>query len=441
MQLDHEHSWQGSTSPSGFNKVVGGVRNYINEIKLFSRNARLYLLGSFLMGLNFQVFLLLLNLYLKELGFVEGDIGLIASSRAVGMTIIAIPAAILLSRVRLKPLLMATVVLFAFFSYNIVSSQTLILMICWSILSGMSFAFYRVASAPFYMRNSTKTERTHLFSFSFGMMILAGMVGSITSGKLAVLLGEYTGDIITGYQYTLYIGIALSLLALIPFGMIHSTKPSKEEKQIRISKEQFKKRGIFYLKITSANFLIGMGAGLVIPFLNLYFRDRFHLKPDTIGLYYFLVQFAMLAGSLAGPLLVKRFGLVRTIVSTQLASIPFMLTLSYSYILPLAAIAFIVRGGLMNLGVPIVTNLGMELSDKKEQGLVNSLLMVAWTSSWMVSSAIGGHLIEQYGYTFTMNITIFLYLLSSLIFYYSFRNVESRSTQHSGWALIKETSA
>ena len=45
-----------------------------------------------------------------------------------------------------------------------------------------------------------------------------------------------------------------------------------------------------------------------------------------------------------------------------------MLVLSYSYVLWLAVVAFLVRGGLMNLGVPITTNLAMELSDKDDRG-------------------------------------------------------------------------
>ncbi|MEE8404996.1 MAG: hypothetical protein V3S17_06365, partial [candidate division Zixibacteria bacterium] len=77
----------------------GGVVSYLATLRMFSRNARLYLIGSFLMGVNFHVFQLLLNLYLKELGFVESQIGLVISARALGATLLAIPVAIILSRV------------------------------------------------------------------------------------------------------------------------------------------------------------------------------------------------------------------------------------------------------------------------------------------------------------------------------------------------------
>ncbi|KAA3632438.1 MAG: MFS transporter [Calditrichaeota bacterium] len=425
--------------PKGFIESVRfEFRDYLTNIKLFSQNARLYLLGSFLIGVNFHVFQLLLNLYLRELGFEESQIGYVISSRAVGMTLIAIPGAMLLSRIRLKPILLASVSLFALFMFFISSFTQLEFLIGFSALAGMSFAFYRIGAGPFYMRNSTERERTHLFSVSFGMMIMAGMAGSFGSGQLVTIFADHYNDIILGYRYTLYIGIIFSLIALIPFFFIKASRPSDDENKINLSLEQFRLRGKFYFRITISNFMVGLGAGLIIPFLNLYFRDRFHLGADTIGLYYFFVSFAMLAGSLAGPVVAHKFGLVRAVVITQLISIPFMFILSYSYVLPLVVTAFILRAGFMNLGVPIVTNLGMELSEKKEQGLVNALLMVSWTSSWMISAAAGGTLIDKYGYTFTINITIALYLLSTILFYSFFKNAEEKTDSHPKWIISKE---
>jgi len=171
----------------------------------------------------------------------------------------------------------------------------------------------------------------------------------------------------------------------------------------------------------------------------LYFRDRFGLQPDRIGLYFILLSFGMLVGTLSGPFLTRKLGLVRTIVLTQLASIPFMLILAYSYYLPLVVPAFVIRGGLMNLGVPISSNLGMELADKEEQGLVNALLMISWTGSWMISVWIGGHVIEAYGYTVTLNISVVLYMISTVAYYLFFGKIERKNTDKPGWHIRQVT--
>ena len=426
-------------SNSGFlTPAWNSVREYVATVSLFSRNAKLFLTAACLMAINFHVFMLFLNLYLKEIGFVEGDIGMVNSSRSVGMTLMAIPAAILISRIRLKPILAAGAIAFAAFSVGLLTSDSFHSMILWGILSGAAFSIYRVSTGPFFMRNSTPVERTHLFSFSFAVWILAGMIGSIVFGELVVWLGEVTEDIVLGYQYALLIGIGLSLFSLIPIAFIKSARPSGDERKIAVSRVQFKERWRFYAKVYSVNFLVGMGAGLSIPFLNLYFRNRFGLNADTIGSYYFFVMGSMFVGTLAGPVLAKRFGLVRTVVITQLASIPFMITLAHSFVLPMSLFAYIVRGGLMNLGVPIFTNLAMELADRKEQGLVGALLMLSWTSSWMVSTAIGGELIERFGFTVTINVSVILYILSTIAFFVFFGGVERRNEGRPGWHIPDE---
>ncbi|UCC45553.1 MAG: MFS transporter [Candidatus Zixiibacteriota bacterium] len=430
-----QYSPTSKTGREGARKEGSWLSEYMAHLKLFSKNARFYLTGSFLMAINFAAFNLLYNLYLKESGFAEGDIGSLQSARALGSALVAIPAAVLISRVRLKPVLLIACLLFALFSFGLTVYLNLIALTVFAILVGVSFAFYRVASGPFFMRNSTPVERTHLFSFSFAMFILANMAGSAGSGNLVTVIGGASSDILMGYRVTLYIAILLGLCALLPFAFIRAAAPSSEENKITLSWVKVKQRAGFFLKITSANFLIGLGAGLSIPFLNLYFRDRFGLPPDEIGLYYFAVHCSMFLGTLSGPIFTKRLGLVRTIVVTQLASLPFMFILAYSYFLPIVVVAFILRGGLMNLGVPISTNFGLEMATKAEHGLVNALLMVSWTGGMAVSAFFGGRIIESHGFTVSINLTIFLYVLSALIYFAFFRKSEKRNSDGPGWVI------
>lgn len=402
---------------------------------MFSRNARWYLLGSFLMGMNFEIFQLLLNLYLKELNFREGDIGLINAFRAMGMALMAIPASILFSRFHIRPLLLSGVVAFALFSVLLIATQQLWLLMGLSLMTGISWSLFRVFGGPFYMSNSTPIERTHLFSCSFAVLLLAGMVGSAGAGKLVTVIGGMAGDIVIGYKLTLVIGVLIGTLAMFPFAMVTSQTPNSQSTRISLNLRQLRTRGGFYSKLILVNFLIGIGAGLIIPFLNLYFKDRFHLAPDMIGLFYLAVSAAMFFGTLTGPILSRRFGLVRAVVFTQLASIPFMLMLAYTYLLPLAFVAFVIRGGLMNLNAPLTSHLAMELSDEDERPLVNALLMISWTASWMIAVAIGGQLVERYGFTIVLNISSGLYVVASLMYFRFFRHIEQRREGDSGWCL------
>ena len=415
------------------NRISAGVSDYLAHIRMFSPNIRWYLLGSFLMGVNFEIFQLLLNLYFKELRFGEGEIGWINSTRALGMTLMAIPASMLFTRFHVRPLLMAGVSGFAVFSILIVSTSHVWILLGLSLMTGIFWSLFRVFSGPFFMRNSTPVERSHLFSSSFAVLILAGMVGSAGAGKLVTTVGELSGDVIFGYKFGLITGVIIGTLALFPFAMVTARDPLAAEERISLNFGLLKSRGGFYIRLIFVNFLIGIGAGLIIPFLNLYFKERFKLQADMIGLFFLAVSASMFVGTLTGPLLARKFGLVRSVVITQLASLPFMFTLAYTYSLPLAFGAFVLRGGLMNLNAPISSHLAMELSAEKERPLVNALLMISWTGSWMIAVAIGGELVERHGFTLVLNIACGLYLISSILYFYFFRNIEKRRDDDSGW--------
>ncbi len=82
-------------------RIKKGIITYIRDLRLLTPNARKYLVGAFFIGLTFASFMLLLNLYLREKGYGESLIGSILSAGAIGMTLVSIPGAVLLSRVRL----------------------------------------------------------------------------------------------------------------------------------------------------------------------------------------------------------------------------------------------------------------------------------------------------------------------------------------------------
>jgi predicted MFS family arabinose efflux permease len=222
----------------------------------------------------------------------------------------------------------------------------------------------------------------------------------------------------------LSVGISFSVLALIPFGLIRSPYSISSEDRLEINREIVKKiRGPFF-RLALPYFLVGAGAGMIIPFLNLFFRDRFGQSPQEIGFLYGMVNLTMFIGVMAGPVLVRKCGMVRTLAYTQLLSIPFMLVLAFSYNFPLVIFAFLMRGGLMNMGQPIGTNFAMEMVPEAYHGLLNAFLNFAWMLSWMVATQVGGMVIERYGYTASLLVAVGMYIISSVLYYLFFRQAE-----------------
>jgi MFS family permease len=408
------------------------VADYWSHLRLFSRNARLFLIGIFFVGLNYAGYMLLLNLYFKEIGFTEDLIGEVLSFTAWGMALISVPAALIIPRVSIKKILIASVVLAGFFYLLQATLVERTHLLAASLILGMTSTVARVAAAPFLMRYSTPKERTYLFSLHFGIYLLAAMVGSVGMGYLPDLFSSLSVSRAVAFRYSLYTSVGLGVLSLVPFLMIKTDVKARERSSERYGpsgkkvwdKKLLTERGLLLFKLCLPFFIVGMGAGLVIPFLNLYFRERFSADAGAIGVYFALLEFFMLAGILVGPVLSKKLGMIKTIVFTQLASIPFMLVLAFSYYLPLAVGAFLLRGALMNMGQPLGTNFAMEKVKEKEHALTNALLMLSWTSSWAITANLGGKLIEAYSFTPPLLITVGFYVLSSILYYLFFSSQE-----------------
>ncbi|MFH1701526.1 MAG: MFS transporter [Candidatus Zixiibacteriota bacterium] len=411
-----------------FPKIRRGTIDYFQDLRQLTPNARKYLLASFFIGMTFSSMMLLLNLYLRERGFGEADIGSVLSFGALGMVCISIPGAFLISRVRLKPILLISTILYAIFGIITIYAQQLWAIQAAYFLAGITMTFYRIAASPFFMRNSSSRERPYLFSLSFGIAVIAGVIGSFIFGALVeYLVGNIGYDTVQAHRLSLAIGVFISLLALIPFAMLKMPKQIPKEDRFEISFKTFAPyRGLF-LKLCAPYFIVGTGAGMIIPFLNIFFRDRFGKDADEIGLFFGLVHLTMFIGVMAGPIMVKKIGMVRTIVFTQLLSIPFMLILAFNYYFPLVIGAFLLRGALMNMGGPIGNNFAMEMVPKSMHAIMNALLMFAWTSSWMVSTKIGGMIIESHGYTLSLVIAVILYVISSVLYFFFFRSSEKFS--------------
>lgn len=396
---------------------------YVGNLRRISSPARWFLLGSMGIGMAWATFMLLFNLYLKERGFAEGIIGRILSFQSLGVVLMAIPAAMLVSRRSARMLLIISSIGVAIgFAAQTLAGAVPALLIA-ACFTGALMSISRVIGAPFLMNHSSQSERAHVFSLSFAAMLGSGLITHFGAGSLHKLLTGVTGSSLTAYHWVLFMGCACALFAAVAFSRVPSGVVGQRSARLPF-REFWDVKGRLLFKLTFPFFLVGMGAGLIIPFLNLYFRDRFDLSPQTIGVYYGLVQASMLLGVMIGPELARRFGMIKTIVFTEWASIPFMVILAFTGNLPLATLAFLLRGALMNLGVPIANNYMMERVGMADRALVNSWSMIAWSLSWAVTAGIGGLMIEHGGYELPLLIACGLYVLSSGLYFWYFRKCE-----------------
>ena len=418
------------------------VREYWDQVRGAGRNARLYLAGLFLIGFGQSIFSLLFNLYLRALGFSDAGIGQIISKISLGAAVAAIPVALLFRTTEARLILVGSGALCAAIGVlqaTLVEPELLLLV---AFFSGTALTVYRLSIAPVVMRDVAEPARPFLFSAAFTILVVAAIVGSAAGGFLPRLFHAFTPSDRLALRWSLWVSAAVTLLCAIPFQRMTEPprpadpEPASEglppgvlvERRLRGAWRQMRDLvdvdwGL-ELKLVLPSVLIGLGAGLIIPFLNLYFRDRFGLSEVGIGLLFSAMQLFMVAGNLFGPAVSRRMGLVRGVVTTQLLSVPFMVALALSTWFPLVATAFFLRSALMNMNQPLSSHFAMEVVPKRDHAITNSLLSLSWYLAWSVSADVGGALIERKGYTEPLLVAAALYVGASVLYWYFFKDVE-----------------
>ncbi|MCX7703431.1 MAG: MFS transporter, partial [Planctomycetota bacterium] len=336
----------------------------------------------------------------------------------------ALPAGILSSRFNQKFFLLSNNFFFILSTAASVVLASEYGILISTFVSGIVSTFAAIVSGPLIMSNTTEEERTYAFSFQYAIGLAGGALGSFSSGYFSEFATKYGYTLTEGYRLTIIGGCLTAAVGLLPL-LLLKIQPTHPEDKMSMSITSL--RSIdwkFCLKLLSSRALIGLGAGLTIPFLNLYFRYVHNSQPSRIGIYWSLSSITMLLGTLLAPLLSDRLGKVNLVVSSQLLSILFMLGLAFAPSESIALIPFLIRVALMNMSSPIANAFALESVPRKEQGVMNALLMLSWSLPWSLSTLIGGKMIERYGFYPSFISTSILYLLSSILFHLFFHNTE-----------------
>ncbi|MCZ8541915.1 Predicted arabinose efflux permease, MFS family [Psychrobacillus psychrodurans] len=400
------------------------------SITSFNRNIKMFMLANLLIQVGMGVFLVMYNLYIKELGFPETLNGKIISMTSLASAIMLIPAGYLSDRLGRKGIIITGAIVAAgtlFYRSLVTGEQSLIYA---AFFTGLFMALVQVSGVPFLAENSKASERMHLFSIHFSLMTIASVVGSLGGGVLADAL-HIIGNISTvdSIMYVLIIGAIIFTIGIVP---LFQLKPIQIEMDSDEHTEEsggntpsgFRKNLKIIVLFGVANLLIGTGSGLVIPYLNLYFSNRFDASNTYIGLILSLGSAMAAVAMLLGPALVKKVGKVKALVIFQLLSIPFLFITGYTNSLIIASIAFLMRQALMNAGNPIQSAIAMDLVQDKYKGLANSVNQMVFNVGWASTGAISTGLVMTFGfywgYAYTFTITGILYIIASTYFYFLF---------------------
>lgn len=398
-------------------------------IRTFPTSIRRLFAAQALFGIGMGVFSVLLNLYLSSIGFSEEMIGRLLAFQSLCAAIASIPMGWLADQTtRRTTYLLGLTLLGAGFT-TLASSRELNYLIAAVLLAGSGNGAMMVSVQPYLQENSRRRQRPYIFSVSFTLVWVTSILAGFIAGWLPRLLAWFNPALANieadRLQYSLWIGVFFIFIALIPAqGM--STKSGKERPTPTQQSGHSERTGggnpwKLIARFSLCNAFIGFGAGMIVPYFNLYFRDWVGASIPQIGMVFAMGQFGTAVGSISSPFIAKRIGLVRGVAISQLCSLPFMLLMAWQHELWLCSLCFIFRGAFMNMCTPMRHETTMEIVPPKHRARASAAESMSWNLSWATAMFFSGGIIKNYGYDTSLYIAFACYLISAMLYYRFFR--------------------
>lgn len=424
-------------------RVIDNFRQYAR----FQRNARLYLLSNALSGMTTGIFLVLYNLYLISLGYKADFVGAVLFVGTIGAGIAIFPAGFCVDRWSGKWILVGSSLLIGVMGIGmILFRQPGPLLVC-SFFTGVAMAFILVINAPFLTRNSMPDERPDLFSLNIVLTQITTVLGEILGGVLPVWFAHsswWMAPLPSGlnwllnshveprsYQFAMLVAGLIAIPSFIPLFLLREDhwRPTQERQAGALNRRSIPWREWLAsargrLRSTSLRALLispffalvlvqtltGLGAGLVIPYFNLFFVDHLKASSALFGLLDGAANGLTALTTLLAPWLARRVGRVNSIALTRLCSLPVMLVIGFTGALPLAAGLYPVRECLMDMSNGVLLVFSMEEVPERHRGIANSAYQASFQVAWAITSSLGGLIIVYAGYGPLFVIAAFCYL-------------------------------
>jgi MFS family permease len=290
-----------------------------------------------------------------------------------------------------------------------------------NVLSGVAQSLAAVTMSPFLMENSGERERTYLFSFSSGIQMVSASVGSWIGGYLPSWMAGMRGvEAVSSQAYggsILVVSIALAA-SIIPLILIRMPRLNHEERTVFAPLSYAAKNPKKLTQLVLPMLITSIGAGLIMPFMNVFFRLQYHQSDQVIGVLFAWGSLAMGLGLLAAPPLADRLGKIQIVVITQGLSIPFLILLGFSPLFWVSGLAYYIRVALMNMSSPVYQTFVMEQVEPSSRAMVASLVSMSWNFGWAISPTISGILQVRYGFGPPFLGTIILYIISVFLYWF-----------------------
>lgn len=412
-------------------KILKSYQKIDNDIILL-------IAAAFCLQLVNSAFFLTLNIYAQKSGYLDYQIGDFISYRFLAVACFALPFGMFIKGKSIRPFFLTAAVTLPLVSLCIVQLieyQYDFLLKVALVLWGISFSCLHILLLPYIIRNARQENHTSAISLNAASwsssMIIVGM---LNFGLAQVLSDVFTDARLLDKRLLQF----YSLLGFVAvFFILKMKKPEKIDKEAFT----FHSAVVDYdwrliMRAAFPVFLIATGAGLTIPFINLFFFNVFEMDSDQFSLLGSITAILVASTILLVPIIKRRFG-YEAITVTQTCAVLALILLgatdflsNYPFAIYLAIGCYFIRQPLMNLANPMTSEMVMYYVGQKNRELMSAISSAVWSGSWFFSSQIFRFLREmdlRYGTIFF--ITAFMYMLAVITYFLLIKDYRRRERE------------
>ncbi|TMF47968.1 MAG: MFS transporter, partial [Chloroflexi bacterium] len=233
-----------------------------------------------MISIAFAIFNLVFNLYMSALGFSNDIIGVFNSLPALALLGVGLPLAAMADRIGYRLFLLGGG------SLAVIGSLVLSIAVLAAGTFALALSVLAVLSGPLLAQISREAERVSLFAVNQSLAWLAVLIGDLLGGGIpeAAARATRSSSASPGSIRSAFVVMTLLTVLGLPFLFRLASEAGLRPTVVMPVRDLLRVDTRRFTRILLPGFVLGIGAGMYLNFLQLYLAQRFGLTPGPIGL-------------------------------------------------------------------------------------------------------------------------------------------------------------
>lgn len=396
-----------------------------------SRDTALLVVAMGLNSLPYGYTLVVLPIYLHELGFSGQIIGAVTAVSSLANTVALIPFAIAADRYGRKTFVvggfLSATVAYLLFAFTRDLNWLLLASAVGGVglAGGLSSAIWTPAWTALLTEKAGK-HRTGAFAWSQGAWALALTIGSALSVIPFLLRTQLGFGFGMSYEFMFVVLMGFAIISGAVLVPVHEI-PGKAPVALANSTHWFRLRSRAQIaKFSVTVGLVGFASGLAVQLLSFWFNRVYGASDAAVGPWFAAAEATSLIVVPVIPKLTKRFGSPKTVLLTQGISSVFLMVMVIAPTYQIAGMFYVVRNFFMNISWPIQQSYLMGTVKSEERASASAITYTVWGVGSSVSPILAGYLLSSGSFiaiSAPLSVGGAIYLVSAVAFYLFFKNI------------------